>query len=334
MVAGLHGWEHHEEFSSVDERALADARQAEEVMLAFHVLVAPVQVSPEHVDRLFRELFPAAEPFGEARLRLGDAAALHGPLAGRGGTRLFQLVVPAQRGERPDPDLPDADGLYRLFPAGMPEDQELDVVLALLAVARRIGAGVIVDVDASGGCAVVPDPDARVDLIVWAAPLISAAELLSQVRHVEPRAYLPADDLSFLYREPQSAPEADLRPADRAALHEQAWRIDAAAVGLNQPDPERFEVRVPLTGDSLLGVYVYPVQDIDGVRHCPSGLARYCYEVAWQPARDIYRFTDQVDEPMRLEREMAKNHIRAIVTHLAAALGGVTTNADGLRVDG
>ncbi|MGF0115256.1 hypothetical protein ACQFYA_02865 [Promicromonospora sp. Marseille-Q5078] len=92
-----------------------------------------------------------------------------------------------QRGARPAA-YDDRDGIARAFAAALPVGEELHVVRWGVAVARRSGGLLLAD----GRQVLRPDPAASVDLTVWPARAVPAAELLEVVRAVVATSALEA----------------------------------------------------------------------------------------------------------------------------------------------
>ncbi|MFE6968610.1 hypothetical protein [Isoptericola sp. NPDC057653] len=201
-----------------------------------------------------------------ALLRLGDEHRAAGPFLLDDGTAApLGVVGPAsawalgrvdggldQRAGRPVVH-DDRDGLVRAFAAGLPAGEELRVVTWAVAAARRTGGVLLAD----GRQALRPDPAASVDLSVWPARPVPAAELLEVVRSV-----VATSDLGMLpggvpgHRVVARTPYdgdlvVDQAPAGglpRALAHE-PWPDGAPATMLRlawlPQDPYELEVEVP-----------------------------------------------------------------------------------------
>ncbi|PZR53459.1 hypothetical protein DNL40_08105 [Xylanimonas oleitrophica] len=140
----------------------------------------------------FRGLRPSkpAEPV-PGLLRVGEEHGLHGPfpvdaeqaadlgMAGPASawalTRIEGEAFPRSR--RPA-SYDDRDGISRAFAAGLPEGEELRAVQWAVAAARKVGGVVLVD----GQVRLAPDPRGAVDLTLYSARAMAAADLLHQVR--------------------------------------------------------------------------------------------------------------------------------------------------------
>ncbi|QAY69352.1 hypothetical protein [Xylanimonas protaetiae] len=126
-------------------------------------------------------------------LRLGERHALTGPspvsAEQAGGVGLTTDTAwaawsiasadgrPEARLRRPA-SYDDRDGISRAFAAGLPEAEELRAVQWGVAVARKVGGGLVAD----GVTPLVPDRGGAVDLALYSSHALDPADLLHQVR--------------------------------------------------------------------------------------------------------------------------------------------------------
>lgn len=201
----------------------------------------PAVVAPPSLGARFRGLRRAPEPPPEPGvLRVGAAYRVTGPFdVAQVRARTLGLAGPATawalgrldgrpdvRGPRPA-SYDDPDGIARVFAAGLPEGDELQVVLWALAVARRVGGALLV----AGSEVLRPDPSAGVDLTLWTSRVLTPADLLAAVRTLVATAQPTAEggSVGSVYRVVAPTPYDGTTVADvvraeswpRAAAHEQ-----------------------------------------------------------------------------------------------------------------
>jgi hypothetical protein len=260
-------------------------------MTARHLLVVPDGVTPADVEALVLSRFPsAAAPDGAAHLALRPlpGCTLEGPddvpaeLPGWAAAG-YVLEAPEQRGAPVPPELLGRGDLLDAFAAGEPVDRERELLELGLALARRLGGGVLT----STGALLVPAP--RPDLLlyseVWLHPDALVHVLAPHLPGVavsgeaEPAGALPADAVTG---------ESLLEEGERAWLHAEADAFDAAALarpelsesyGVLATEPEAVwsvnveaavNVPVVLAGQLPGGTILYELRCYPSGRHHPS----------------------------------------------------------------
>jgi len=291
-----------------------------EALRGAHLLLLPAGVSADEVSDLVRQRHPGTELArdGEALLAARavptdggpDAAGvLVGPLPLTWRARrvlglpkpfhsavgsVVGLLTPVQRSATP-PAEPDRDGLHRAFPQGRPVAQELDGLLLLLAVARRVGGAV----RTAGTSAVLqPDPWRAVDLRVRTSTWVEPEELLAALDAALPDA--------------ESARSGDLEEL-----------LDAA------PEPEAGTPAVPepyvvsgRRGATDLVLLVHPEDDPS----VDTSAGDVTYEVQW----DV-EGADGVRDPRG--QVAARSAVAAVTAALVTATGGTVLDEDSFVVD-
>ncbi|MDO8150331.1 hypothetical protein [Isoptericola sp. b408] len=240
---------------------------------------------------------PDPRDVGPGVLGIGAEHGVAGPFTGpaevaaqlgmTGPVRVFALGrvdgTFDRRGPRPaSPD--DRDGVARAFAAGLPEDDELRLVQWGVAVARKLGGLLLAD----GRELLRPDPAGSVDLRLFSANPIGAADLLALLRSVvataEHEAETPEPDGSTSHR------LVARTPYDGSIVLD-AWQVD----------------RVPRA-----------LVDVDVNDYGP-----FAVEVRWVP-QDPYEL--RLEQPSGVH-VIARNRMRATVARLAllmhARSGGV-----------
>lgn len=314
--------------------------------LARHVLELPPEVNAGDLFDLINQIHPAVPPvppLDDSGVPITTRSELQGPDALPGVGTSWRFVTPRQRGEAPEPGSIDPDGLYFAFEEGLPEDEELRIVLLMLGLARRLDGVVTFDTqDTSGAVQIEPDPDIRIDLVVWSLVSLSPEELLNVIASVESTAALAGPDTGFT----GAAPEPELlEPEEHAAVHAAARALDARELG--QAETDQFTtVLVPLVDtetedldtkeadDDLLVVLAGPADTELGL---PRGVTKpdgyHRYEIRWSPVEDSQLFTD-VPEPGFVEsREFAQFRLQVLTRALATAVDGIIVDTDGFSVD-
>jgi len=291
-----------------------------ETLRGAHLLLLPHGVGADEVSGLVRQRHPGTDLArdGEALLAARavptaggpDAASvLVGPLPLTWRARrvlglpkpfhsevgsVVGLLTPVQRSTTP-PAEADRDGLHRAFPQGRPVAAELDGLLLLLAVARRVGGAV----RAAGTSAVLqPDPSRAVDLRVRTSTWVEPEELLAALDAALPEA--------------ESARSGDLEELLDAAEESVAG---APAV----PEPYVVSGR---RGATDLVLLVHPEDDptVD------TSAGEVTYEVQWDTEGDgeVRDTRGQV---------AARSSVAAVTAALVTATGGTVLDEDSFVVD-
>ena len=285
-----------------------------------HLLLLPHSVTADGVSDLVRQRLPGTDLARDGRALLTaratptsdgpDAAGvLLGPvpLTWRARRELglpkpfhadagsvVGLVTPAQRSSAP-PAEPDRDGLHRAFPQGRPVGEELEGLLLLLAVARRVGGAVRT---AGTSSLLQPDPFRAVDLRVRTSTWVEPEELLAALDSALPEA--------------ESARSGDLEEILDAA--------DEALTGA-PPVPEPYVVS-GRRGDTDLVLLVHPEDDPS----VDTSAGAITYEVQWDDEpTGVPR-----DAP---DRVAARASVAAVTAALVAVTGGTVLDEDSFTVD-
>lgn len=284
---------------------------------ARHLLLLPADVDAEEVETLAVSRFTTARwelapdgvlpvlPVARAAagapgvLRTSRHSTVTGPYAPAPGTSpdvamVFDVVTPRERGSVPILGGGDRDGLQRAFPAGVPMREEERVVIWLVAVARRLGGSLRLDVGnpaMAGGLGVLvePDPEAAVDLTVYSDVWLEPNAALGLVHRVHPRTTLATTGTSW-QGPPQGIADMplyrgeDLSAERRRQLHASAEEFDVAALsGAHVLDG--YGLLVDLGADGLIAVEVGGEDQLPpllrGLPWTTDGAVTY--RVRWEP---------------------------------------------------
>ncbi|OKL48323.1 hypothetical protein BSR28_01045 [Boudabousia liubingyangii] len=160
-----------------------------------HLLFFPADVSPDEVEALCVSLWDEAGWLSPGILGLYGDVTLTGPWEVTRQVRqalklpanaasAFTVQLPRER-EAISPDAPE-DPLDPLFRFVMPAGEEYETVAQLVEIARRLGGGVRSDM----GLVYEPDPDAAVNLYVYAPAWLPAEDLIKDMRDLVPQLKL------------------------------------------------------------------------------------------------------------------------------------------------
>jgi hypothetical protein len=211
-----------------------------------------------------------------------------------GAAEVFALELddPAPRGA-PAAVPDDRDGIARVFPGGLPQGAELQVVGWAVAVARRVGGAVVAD----GRSVLTPDPASGVDLTLYSAQVLAPEDVLGVLRTVVPSAQLVAVE-----------PRAD-GPSDVAASGDTPY--DGAVRLWMQRVPE-----VPLALGAL-----------DWREYGP-----YAYRVSWSPV-DTYELEVERPSGLHaIARSRARVLVARLAAMLQGRLAGTVVDDGGFVV--
>jgi hypothetical protein len=291
-------------------------------------------------------------------LRLSRHSTISGPYAPAGqgfdpglpgGTELvFDVVCPRERwDDAPPPGGGDRDGLARSFPAGLPNREEDRVVQWLVAVARRLGGSVRLDVgglwdapgsaDAARGLGVVltPDPGAAVDLTVYSDVWLDPQACHRVIQSVHPRAHLATEGAPY-QGPPKGIAELPLYPGEkmdpdeRRALHAAADDFDIAA--LQEPQVlDGFGVVVDLALDGWITVEVAGEDVVPLLlRELPwAGGGCVAYRVHWDPPDLVEANREQPHHAHLVARRRSAELVARVARALWEAAGGeIADDAD------
>ncbi|WP_369370197.1 hypothetical protein AB1046_15520 [Promicromonospora sp. Populi] len=95
----------------------------------------------------------------------------------------------------------DRDGIARAFPHALPQGEELRIVQWMVAAARKTGGGLLTD----GRQPLIPDPSASVNLALYSAHAVLAADLLPMLR-----SFIATADVSAEQVTPDGSPRYTL----------------------------------------------------------------------------------------------------------------------------
>jgi hypothetical protein len=329
---------------------------------ARHLLALPVDVVVDEVEVLAMSRFPGtrwdvvpadlpgadvpvgrmAGPGEPGVLRLTRHSALTGPYgAGAelglpgGAAMVFDVVCPRERWPDPPPqDGGDRDGLARAFPAGLPNREEERVVQWLVAVARRLGGSLRLDVaglwdesEAAGrgpgsGVVLTPDPDADVDLTVYSDVWLDPQAAHRVLQAVHPRATLATEGRPY-EGPPKGIAELPLYPGEkmdpevRRAIHARADEFDIAA--LQEPQVlDGYGIVVDLGHDGFVTVEIGGEENLPLLlRELPwAGSGAVSYGIHWDPP-DLLESQLEFPRPAHV---VARRRAAELVSRLASAL--------------
>lgn len=231
-----------------------------ETAAPFHLLAVDEDVQPQEIDILAEQVWNDCSRLGPGLLELTKEAFLTGPwhltpeaVVGLGlplNLKFAYLAsVPALRGDPVPPELRGSDPMWDAFPDGAPENLELEVLLGLRRMARRLAGALRF----STGPIIVPDPDSAVSMRVLSEVWLDPTACLQVVQEVAPTAVLldegkSSDDAPRSRREVilttaeeranydpdglRSRIQSDLSPDERAWLHAEAEAYDEAAMSM------------------------------------------------------------------------------------------------------
>lgn len=308
--------------------------------LACHILDLPPDATASDVFDLVNQLYPevpAAALLEDAgSVRISALTTLYGLDQNPAGGTSWCFVTPHQRGEAPSPGAADPDGLYFAFSEGLPEHEELRITLLMLSLARRLDGVVTFDAQLEpAGAQIEPDPNIRIDLVVWSHIALRADELLAVVREVEPDAELPEEDRSL------PAPtifDADEYPARHAASMERVQRQPPTDGGVTVVVPlEDTESPDFLVDDTELDGLIVALAPSDGSLPPPGGVPshreQFCYAIRWLPLEESQLMTDLPEPGFVESREFARYRLRLVALAVADAVDGIVVDADGFLLD-
>lgn len=319
-----------------------------ELAFAHHLLALPDDVEPDEVEALAVSRFAEAGWRGPRTLALTGEAVLTGPWPvdddARDALRLpteatqgLLLRCPVLRSGPPPDHLSELDPKLRAFRDGAPVGLESEAIDFLLAAAQRLGGVLRI---AGSGVVLAPDPDADVNLVVYAPVWLDPDALVVTLRPALPTFELAMDLIEpELPREapPPSppVPGADtLDEGQRAWIHAESRAYDEAA--LAEPIVlDAFGGAADLGPDGLVEVTV-DGQDtvplvLNGLSWTRSGVV--VYHLRWWPPDE--RAARDPDPPpqIRSARARARAAVEAAARALRATVGGEITDEAGFLID-
>ncbi|WP_020017522.1 hypothetical protein [Promicromonospora sukumoe] len=268
-----------------------------------------------------------------------------------GAAMAFDIVCHRERGEAPFP-AGDRDGIGRAFAAGMPEREERRLVEWLVAVARRLGGSLRLDVgglwDAAtdgpparkgAGVVLTPDAGASIDMTVYSDVWLDPQAAHSILQRVHPRARLHMDGKEWggppdgiadkpLYRGEEMDPEL------RKKLHAAADEYDIKA--LTGPRVlDGYGLVVELGVDGIVSVEISGEEKLPrllrGLPWAEQGAV--CYRVHWEPQDLVESQREFPNMELRIARKRAAELVARLASAIHDAAGGEIADEDGFLVD-
>lgn len=334
-----------------------------------HLLMLPPDARGTQVEALLRARNPNLKYDGKGTFTLGRHSKVVGPIdPDTGGPRLvsrsgevvsdddivdvLETMSPRIREHWPivfaiktvierddDPctgEYTDPDGMYRAFPAGLPDRAEGRILETCLAVARRLGGAI------RAGCSgvmLVPDPQANIDLSVCSQYWVEPENLLQVVQRFAPQAVLALDafewngpDVAEMHKYAPDRGVVQLSQEELVEIERVALRTDAEA--LMDSSLDRYSIYVDLAHYGSVEVLVSgDDEDVPLFQGTELEGERVAYALVWNPI-----------DPIELTREEpSENHIKArsiaaqVVASLAVALQrstkGAIVDSDGFTLD-
>ena len=329
-----------------------------------HLLGVGDDVDPSEVETLALSRFPAARwevPPTEERtpdgarlvpgiLRLSRHTVVSGPYAPtvEDGTALgfdhtvamvFDVLCPRERGPAPFRGGGDRDGLSRIFADGLPVREEWRVALWLVAVGRRLGGAVRLEVGGGVFSAVTPDPAVAVDVTVFSDVWLDPEAALAVCRTADRRVELATTGVAWegppaTTGTVPALEDSPLTPAQLRALHERADAFDIAA--LTEPPPlTGYGLHVDLGKDGIVSVEVGGVEEVPlmlkGVAWADGGAVTYV--IRWTPdnLEDWQRERPSFD--LKISRTRASGVVARLARAVHEAVGGEIADQDEFLLD-
>jgi len=268
-----------------------------------------------------------------------------------GAAMAFDVVCHRERGEPPFPGGGDRDGIGRAFAQGMPEREERRLVEWLVAVARRLGGSLRLDVgglwDAPGasaaprgtGVVLTPDAGAAIDMTVYSDVWLDPQAAYAILHKVHPRTRLHMEGKEW-GGPPQGIADKPLYPGDpldpelRKRIHAAADDYDIKA--LTGPRVlDGYGLVVELDVDDIVSIEISGEEKLPrllrGLPWAEHGAVRYW--VHWAP----HDLAESQQEFPAMELRVARKRAAELVARLAAAIheaaGGEIADEDGFLVD-
>lgn len=257
-----------------------------------HQLLVPEDTSFDDVAVLVQNRCPEAE-VAPRRIQITEKTSL---LHHEEEPRLFRLETPIDRRDVPEPGRSDRDGLARAFPEALPFGEEMDMVLLLVAIARRVGGAVGTDT----GHEIAPGESSSTDLRVVTTHWIESGHVRELVKPFLPEMSLDSELL-----------EQD--PNRRAP-----YRLSSGLIGAS-----RLAVEVAPDVD--------PVVALAGVPWAQSGTVSYM--IRFEPENPDDREVEEPGHEQSVRRDEARNACAAVARVLFDEVHGVVIDQDGFLVN-
>ncbi|MDY2941762.1 MAG: hypothetical protein SOS98_05510 [Varibaculum sp.] len=307
------------------------------------VLLLRADVDATEVEALAVSLYPDAGWLGPGRLRLHGSIELRGPFTlprplgieyglPATATSAFEIVVKPDRGAALDPQAPIVDDLSAAFADGMPQGEELLALRSTLSIAQRLAGSVAVRGESAPAVVITPDPDALVNLQIYAPAWISEAELTDALRPLLPglaRPQLPSpsafDPAPFMGEEASPALIRQAR-AETAAYQEYMSGIGSQTFG--------YQLRAAAGHSSHVVVALAPTQMAPQALRFELWASRpmALYTVVWQPQFYDQAFARRLSRVMRVERLRVTTVIEQVAAVIARLSGGIAIDDAGFIV--
>ena len=268
-----------------------------------------------------------------------------------GAEMAFDIVCHRERGEPPFP-AGDRDGVGRAFAAAMPEREERRLIEWLVAVARRLGGSLRLDVGGlwdtapdgpttrpGAGVVLTPDAGAAIDMTVYSDVWLDPQAAHSILQRVHPRARLHMDGKEWggppegiadkpLYRGEEMDPEL------RKKIHAAAEEYDIKA--LTGPRVlDGYGLVVELGVDGIVSVEISGEEKLPrllrGLPWAEQGAV--CYWVHWEPQDLVESQREFPNMELRIARKRAAELVARLASALHDAAGGEIADEDGFLVD-
>lgn len=257
-----------------------------------HQLLVPEDTSFDDVAVLVQNRYPTAE-VAQNRIQITQKSSL---LHHEEEARLFLLETPIDRRDVPAPGQFDRDGLARTFPDGLPFGEEMDMVLLLVAIARRLGGAV----GTGTGHEIAPTENSSTDLHVVTTHWVESGYVQELVKPFLPELAL---DRELLEQDP---------------IHRAPYRLSSA-----------------LAGGSRLSVEaapdIDPVAALADVPWAQSGTVSYA--IRFEPEDGDDREVEDPGPEQSVRRDEARNACAAVARVLFDEVHGVVIDQDGFLVD-
>ncbi len=325
-----------------------DDARALDADLAFghHLLALGDDVDPAEVEALAVSWFEGAGWLNEHALALTDESVLTGPWrvpdSARPALRLapdvvqvFLLRCPVLRGSPPPQHLVDPNGLTGAFREGLPQGVEGDALDFLLAAARRLAGAVRI---AGSGAILTPDPDADVNLCVFAPIWLEPDALIAAVRPALPSVRLAMDLEDFTPPEvPAAPPTTEVEPladGEREWLHAESRAFDEAALA-QPPVLDAYGAVAELGDDGLIEIAVEGEERVPLVLRALDWAEEgvIAYSLRWWPADEEAMYAPTPSRAFRAARGRVRARLEAAALALYAVVGGEITDEVGFLIE-
>ena len=303
---------------------------------AVHQLWLPAGSNGAAVEQLVRLRCPGSVRTDDG-LSISRHSTVTSPAHGARGALVWTARTLRERDEPVQPGRTDPDGLYRVFARGMPVREERRVVDLLLGLARRLGGGLMVDVDEAGGRPLPVDPLARIDLHVLSMQQLSPEMVRAAVLTHEPTARLAMAGVEW------QGPLAD-RSSDHGAVvfgmtAQELARVDAVCLASDTRAMahgdvlDAYAVEIDLGAGGVLVVEAHAEDDPP-----PQVLAQgwtdvIAYDVRWVARDETQAESDVPDEDHCAARAAVRPRLQRVARTLVELAPGMVLDASGFVVD-